>query len=216
MQNNREGLLIVISGPSGVGKGTICKIILERNKNAKLSVSATTRQKRQDDIEGVNYFFKTKEEFERMIENNEFLEYMQVFGMNYYGTPRAFVDEERRNGHDIILEIDVKGAKKVKELCPDAVLIFIAPPTMSDIKTRLLGRGTESQSVIERRFNEAFFEIGHMEQYDYIVVNDVIEKASKAILDIIEAEKCRTSRNDELVKRFKEVIESYDESSAGK
>ncbi|MBQ9832642.1 MAG: guanylate kinase, partial [Clostridia bacterium] len=136
MRNNREGLLIVISGPSGVGKGTVCKGLLENNKNFKVSVSATTREPRKDEIDGVNYFFKTKEEFERMIENNEFLEYMDVFGMNYYGTPRAYVEEELSAGNDIILEIDVKGAMRVKESFPDAVTVFIAPPSMSTLKTR--------------------------------------------------------------------------------
>ena len=125
MQKSRNGLLLVISGPSGVGKGTICDGILDRSPNARLSISATTRPMRQNEIDGVDYFFKSYEEFDRMIKNNEFLEYMHVFGTNYYGTPKAYVEDERRQGHDIILEIDVQGAMKVKEVCPDAICILL-------------------------------------------------------------------------------------------
>lgn len=132
MDNDKKGLLFVISGPSGVGKGTICKKLLERRKELKLSVSVTTRAPRPGEIEGVNYFFRSEEQFQDMIARDEFLEYMCVFGKNHYGTPKAYVAEQRAQGNDVILEIDVNGALNVKKRCPDAVMIFIAPPQHGD------------------------------------------------------------------------------------
>ena len=214
MQKSRNGLLLVISGPSGVGKGTICDGILDRSPNARLSISATTRPMRQNEIDGVDYFFKSYEEFDRMIKNNEFLEYMHVFGTNYYGTPKAYVEDERRQGHDIILEIDVQGAMKVKEVCPDAICIFIAPPSMSDIKTRLIGRGTESDAALERRYSVAFEEMKSMDRYDYVVVNDIIDKAVSTVCNIIDAERCRMARNGELLEKFRKELKGNDELSA--
>ncbi len=202
MRNNREGLLIVISGPSGVGKGTVCKCLLDNNKNFKVSVSATTRAPRKDEIDGVNYFFKTREEFEKMIENNEFLEYMDVFGTNYYGTPRAYVEEELKAGNDIILEIDVQGAMRVKETFPDAVTVFIAPPSMSTLKTRLIGRGTESQESVDKRFAQAFEELKYIPRYDYVVVNSVLLKAVADVEAIIKSEHLRVFRNSEITKKI--------------
>ena len=206
MYRNRNGLLLVVSGPSGVGKGTVCKALLERLETMRISISATTRPRRVNEIDGVNYFFKTQEEFEAMIDHGEFLEYIQVFGLNYYGTPKAYVEVERRNGHDILLEIDVKGAMKVKEVCPDAVTVFIAPPTMSDLKTRLYGRGTENEAAIERRYKEAFAEIQYLPKYDYVVVNDIVDRAAKNICDIIEAEKSSIKRNSELIAKYSEEM----------
>lgn len=194
MKDSRRGLLLVISGPSGVGKGTVNKGLLSRNPNMKMSVSATTRAKRPGEVEGVSYFFKTREEFEKMIKLDAFLEYMDVFGANYYGTPRAYVDEELASGNDIILEIDVKGAMNVKRMCPEAVLIFIAPPSMSELKTRLIGRATETPDAVERRFQTAFEEMKRIEQYDYVVVNDVLDKAITNVESIITAERLKTSR----------------------
>ena len=144
MNQSREGLLLVVSGPAGVGKGTLDKALLERHQDMKLSVSATTRAPRPGEIDGVHYFFKTEEEFKAMIERNEFLEYMHVFQTNYYGTPRSFVEEQLSRGIDVILEIDVQGAMKVKKAFPNAVMIFIAPPSMAELKSRLLGRITET------------------------------------------------------------------------
>ena len=210
MNTTRQGLLIVISGPSGVGKGTVTKEFLSRNTNAELSVSATTRARRPQEIEGVNYFFKTQEEFKRMIDNDEFLEYMQVFGMNFYGTPRAFVEEKLAQGRDIVLEIDVNGAMKVKKAYPEAVTIFIAPPTMSDIKSRLYGRGTENDSAIDRRYREAFEEMQYIRKYDYVVVNDIIDRAVKAVCSIAEAEKSKVSRNNDLIQYYDEELKSND------
>ncbi len=194
MKDSRRGLLLVISGPSGVGKGTVNKGLMSRNPNMKMSVSATTRAKRPGEVEGVSYFFKTREEFEKMIKLDAFLEYMDVFGANYYGTPRAYVDEELASGNDIILEIDVKGAMNVKRMCPDAVMIFIAPPSMSELKTRLIGRATETPDAVERRFQTAFEEMKRIPQYDYVVVNDVLDKAITNVESIITAERLKTSR----------------------
>lgn len=196
--NEEKGVLIVLSGPSGVGKGTVCKELLARNPQVKLSVSATTRAPRPGEVEGVSYFFKTREEFERMIAAGEFLEYMDVFGMNYYGTPRAYVEQQLAAGNDIVLEIDVKGAMNVKRLCPEAVLVFIAPPSMETLKKRLVGRGTETAEAVERRTQEAFAEMKLLPEYDYAVVNDVLEDAVCSVETIIKAERLRVCRRADL------------------
>lgn len=196
--NEGKGVLIVLSGPSGVGKGTVCKELLARNPQVKLSVSATTRAPRPGEVEGVSYFFKTREEFERMIAAGEFLEYMDVFGMNYYGTPRAYVEQQLAAGNDIVLEIDVKGAMNVKRLCPEAVLVFIAPPSMDTLKKRLVGRGTETAEAVERRTQEAFAEMKLLPEYDYAVVNDVLEDAVCSVETIIKAERLRVCRRTDL------------------
>lgn len=201
MQN--KGLLLVMSGPSGVGKGTVCGKLLERNPQIKLSVSVTTRSPRPGEVEGVSYFYRTEEEFARMIENDEFLEYMNVFGKNHYGTPKAFVENQRLAGNDILLEIDVKGALKVKEKCPDAVMIFIAPPSMEILRNRLTGRGTECQEVIERRLAEASCELCRLDEYGYVVVNNDLETAVNHVESIICAEKLRVINNSELVQQLK-------------
>ena len=201
-QHHRKGLLLVVSGPAGVGKGTIDRVLLERNTNMRLSVSATTRAPRPGEIDGVNYFFISEDKFKEMVENNEFLEYMHVFNLHYYGTPRSFVEEEIAMGHDVLLEIDVQGAMRVREAYPGAVLVFIAPPSMGKLKSRLVGRGTETPEVIERRFQTAFSELEYMKKYDYIVVNDVLDVAISHMEHIIDAEKCRSERNDELVNKL--------------
>ncbi len=206
MKRRKEGILLVVSGPSGVGKGTVNEQLIKRNEDMKYSVSATTRDKRPGEIEGVHYYFKSREEFEGMIERNEFLEHMCVFGMNYYGTPRAYVEEELASGKDVILEIDVQGGMRIKEVCPDAVLIFIAPPSMGELKSRLIGRGTESPEVVERRIETALEEVKALPNYDYIIVNDIIEMAVHDIEDIISAEKSSMKRNKPLVDKLLEEI----------
>ena len=168
----------------------------------RLSVSATTRAPRPGEIDGVHYFFISDDKFKEMVENNEFLEYMHVFNLHYYGTPRSFVEEEIAMGHDVLLEIDVQGAMRVREAYPGAVLVFIAPPSMGKLKSRLVGRGTETPEVIERRFQTAFSELEYMKKYDYIVVNDVLDVAISHMEHIIDAEKCRSERNDELVNKL--------------
>lgn len=205
MENNTKGVLIVLSGPSGVGKGTVCKELLARNPQVKLSVSATTRAPRPGEVEGVSYFYKTKEEFERMIEAGEFLEYMDVFGMNYYGTPRAYVEEQLALGNDILLEIDVKGAMNVKRIEPEAVLVFIAPPSMETLKARLVGRGTETEEAIARRTAEAVAEMQLLPKYDYMIVNDVLTDAVNEVETVLAAERLRVSRRTDLANFCKEA-----------
>lgn len=203
MDNDKKGLLFVISGPSGVGKGTICKKLLERRKDLKLSVSVTTRAPRPGEIEGVNYFFRSEEQFQDMIERDEFLEYMCVFGKNHYGTPKAYVAEQRAQGNDVILEIDVNGALNVKKRCPDAVMIFIAPPSMETLKKRLVGRGTETEEAVERRLAEAVKELAAAGEYDYIVVNDSLDKAVKDTESILVSERLHVSNNPKLINILK-------------
>jgi guanylate kinase len=205
MKEQRNGLLLVVSGPAGVGKGTLDKALMERNNRIKMSVSATTRAPRPGEVEGVHYFFKTEEEFKAMVDRGEFLEYMHVFGSNYYGTPRSFVEQHLANGYDVILEIDVQGAMKVKQAFPDAVLIFITAPSMSEIKSRLIGRGTESMEQVEKRFATAFEEVKMIPRYDYVIVNDVVDKAVHHMAAILEAERCRVSRSSDLIESFMEI-----------
>ena len=198
MKEQRNGLLLVVSGPSGVGKGTLVKALMDRNSKIKMSVSATTREPRPGEIEGVHYFFKTEEEFKEMVDRGEFLEYIHVFGSKYYGTPRSFVEQHLASGYDVILEIDVQGAMKVKQAFPDAVLMFITAPSMSEIKSRLIGRGTETMEQVEKRFATAFEEIKMIPQYDYVIINDVVDVAVHHMEAILEAERCRTSRSNYL------------------
>ena len=203
MTQNRKGLLLVISGPAGVGKGTINLSLISRNSDIRMSVSATTRQPRPGEIDGVHYFFKTEEEFQKMIESGAFLEYMRVFNTHYYGTPKSFVEQELAEGRSVILEIDVQGAMRVKAAYPDAVLIFIAPPSMSELKSRLIHRGTESSEAIERRFETAYHEMELVDRYDYVVVNDILDLAIARTEDIIVAERCKVSRNSELIEKLR-------------
>ena len=201
----RSGLLMVVSGPSGVGKGTVCRELIARHPEVRLSVSATTRSKRAGEEEGVSYFFVTKEKFESMIEQNELIEYAKLFNNNYYGTPRSFVEREIAAGHDIVLEIDYHGALNVKKTYPEAVLIFVAPPELSALKERLLARHSESAASMEERLSIALEEISKVKLYDYVVVNDSVEKAVACFEAILSAEKHRVCRNLNLLDTFKEV-----------
>lgn len=189
-----SGLLIVISGPSAAGKGTICRELLKNYKdNFELSISATTRKPREGEVEGVNYFFKDKDEFARMVENGEFIEYARVYD-NYYGTPKKYVLEKLDAGKNVILEIDVQGAMKVRETIKDGIYIFIMPPSMEELRRRIVGRGTETAQDIDKRMSNAYDEICHVAAYDYVVVNDDIKKAADKINCILIAEKCRFKR----------------------
>ena len=190
---NQKGLLIVLSGPSGVGKGTVCSSLRQEQEDIIYSVSATTRNPRAGELDGSNYFFKTKEEFEKMIQNNELLEWAEYVG-NYYGTPRAFVEETLNKGKDIILEIEVQGALKVKETYPDGIFVFLMPPSFEELKNRIIHRGTENPESLLNRMNVAREELQMMRHYDYAVVNDEVEKAVKRIQSIIEAERLRKER----------------------
>ena len=189
----QKGLLVVISGPSGAGKGTICKALVERNKTVKLSVSCTTRKPRLNEKDGINYYFITEEKFEGMVKNDEFLEYANVYG-NFYGTPRYRIEDLLNKGIDVILEIDIQGALKVNEKFSEGVFIFILPPSMSELKARIKKRGSETEESLVRRFTSAFKEINYVSRYKYVVTNDKVEYAVKKVESIIIAEKCRVDR----------------------
>jgi len=179
------GRLFVISGSSGVGKGTVIKEFLNKHPNFKLSISCTTRGKREGEIEGINYFFLSQEEFKECVENNEFLEWAEFSG-NCYGTKKAFVEKCLSQGENLILEIDTKGALNVKKLMPEATLIFIAPPSTEELEARLRGRHTETEEAIQKRLASIKSEIENSKHYDYIVVNDTVENAVKQIEEITE------------------------------
>lgn len=185
----RKGTLMVVSGPAGVGKGTIVKLACEKAAGQiHLSVSATTRNPRPIDREGETYYFKTKEEFLRMVEENEILEWAEYVG-NYYGTPRKPVEDALQKGLDVILEIEVQGAMQIKKNFPEAVLTFVAPPSTEELESRLRGRGTETEEQIQSRLETAKGELSRMNEYDYIVVNDKIEQASEDLITILRAQK---------------------------
>jgi len=191
--DKKEGLLIIISGPSGAGKGTVVNSFI-KDENYSLSISATTRKPRETEKEGVNYFFKTEEEFQKMVENNEFLEYAKFCG-NYYGTPISYVKEKLKNGINVILEIEVQGALQVKNIFQDAILIFLTPPSMCELKKRICKRATETEENINMRIKRAAEEFEIIDKYDYIVINKTIENAANDINHIIKAEEMKASRN---------------------
>lgn len=200
----KKGLLVVISGPSGAGKGTICKALLDKN-DFWISVSATTRDPRKGEVNGVNYYFLTKEDFKDRIENDDFLEYAEVYG-NYYGTPRSEVLKAINKGEDVILEIDIQGALRVKETYPEGVFIFILPPSMEELKNRIINRGSETPESLVTRFKSAYKEINYVSKYNYAVINDTVDEAVKKIESILIAERCRVDRVKDKILDSKEVI----------
>jgi len=183
-----RGILYILSGPSGVGKGTICRILVANREDLSVSISATTRAPREEDTDGVTYFFKSKAEFESMIKNDKFLEWA-VYNDNYYGTPVDAVNKKLERGEDVILEIEVQGALKVMEKCKDAVSIFIAPPVEEALYQRLKNRGSETEEQIKKRLKAAKDELSQKEKYDYIVVNDDLETAVCEIENIMKTQK---------------------------
>ena len=195
----QKGLLIVISGPSGCGKGTICKELRRQHPEIKVSVSATTREIRSGETDGKDYFFISKEEFERHIEEGEFLEYARIYSGNYYGTPKKYVRDTLLSGNDLILEIDIQGALQVKEKFEEGVFIFLVPPSMEELHRRLVQRGRETPELIMERFKAAYEEMNFINRYNYVVTNDKVDEAIRKIEAIIAAEKCRVIRNDALL-----------------
>ena len=187
IKTKSKGNLIVISGPSGAGKGTIINKLKEINKNIWLSVSATTRPIRSNDIENVTYFFYSKEEFEEKINNDEFLEYA-IYSDNYYGTPKSEINKKLDEGIDVILEIEIQGALQIKELVKDAIFIFVMPPSMDILKNRLVNRGTDSEEKILKRFKRAYTEINEVTKYNYVVINDDLERAIAEVESITRKE----------------------------
>ncbi|NME49825.1 guanylate kinase [Enterococcus cecorum] len=199
-----RGLLIVLSGPSGVGKGTVRKAIFESSDNDfQYSISMTTRNMRKGEEEGVDYFFRTKEEFEALIEAGEMLEYAEYVG-NYYGTPLSYVEETLAKGKDVFLEIEVQGARQVKEKVPDGVFIFLTPPDLEELRSRIVNRGTDHADVIDQRMKVAKEEIEMMALYDYAVVNDEVPKTVKRIKEIIASEHFRVDR---VIDKYRKMIE---------
>ena len=191
---NRQGILIVVSGFSGAGKGTIMKALTERYEGYALSVSATTRSPRPGEEDGKSYFFKSVEEFEQMIADGALIEYARYVS-NYYGTPRSYVEEQLAAGHDVILEIEIQGARKIKEQYPDAVLLFVTTNDAQTLKDRLTGRGTESEEVIRNRLLRAAQEAEGVDEYDYLLVNDQLEDAVDRLHNIIQSEHFAMRRN---------------------
>lgn len=198
----KPGLLIVVSGPAGVGKGSVLKRAMELTDNLSTSVSATSRKPRPGEIDGVHYFFRTREQFETMIREQRLVEWVEYCG-NYYGTPREYVTQELEKGRNIILEIDVKGSMKIREMFKDSILCFIVPPSFEELERRLRNRHTEDEETIQKRLSRALEEFQFIDRYDYIVLNDSIEEAARRFVSIVHAEQMRTFRNTELIDRLK-------------
>lgn len=198
IKENEQGILIVVSGPSGCGKSTLDQKLIESRNDTVMSISDTTRNPRGEEKDGVDYNFISTEEFEQKIKDNKYLEYAIVHSNKYYGTPKEHIVELLSKGKNIILEIDIEGARKVNEKRPDAVFIFIMPPSMEILKKRLIGRKTETKEQIVERFKTAYKEINEVSKYNYVIVNDDIEESLVKMNSIIECEKCRVDRIEEV------------------
>ncbi len=206
----KRGVLVIVSGFSGAGKGTVMKGLMSKYDNYALSISATTRKPREGEVHGEHYFFKTVEEFEKMIENNELIEYASYVN-NYYGTPREYVESQLEAGKDVILEIELQGAMKVKEQIKDVVLIFITPPNAAELKSRLVGRGTEDMDTINARLSRAVEESVFMDKYDYLLINDELEVCIDELHNVIQSEHSRVNRNAETISIIKEDLKVFSE-----
>ncbi len=198
-----KGLLIVVSGPSGTGKGTVCTELLTQTPDLAYSISATTRKPRTGEIDGQNYYFLNKATFEKMIGDGGFLEYANVYG-NYYGTPLGKIEERLAAGEDILLEIDTQGALNVMKKCPEVLFIFLLPPSIGELERRIRGRGSETEDSLGKRLGAAKAEIAIGKKYDYIVVNDTVKNAVKHIKSIMIAEHCRVSRNEDKIEELEQ------------
>lgn len=197
----RKGLLILISGPSGTGKGTVCDLLRQKHPEISYSISATTRQPRPGEQDGVNYYFYTKEKFQEMIDQGQLLEWAEVYG-NFYGTPKQKVLDRLEAGEDILLEIDTQGALNVMKVMPEGLFIFLLPPSLEELAARLKGRGTETEESLHRRLGAAVDEIKLATKYRYVVVNDKVEDAQETIAKIIEAEHHRSDLNESLLTKL--------------
>ena len=207
IKSKENGLLIVVSGPSGSGKSTLDNMLIKKRKNMVMSVSDTTRKIRPGEKEGTDYNYITTEEFEKNIKNDKYLEYASVYTGTYYGTPENFVNKMLENGKDVILEIDIEGARKVKEKRKDAIFIFIMPPSMKILKERLVSRKTETKDQVIERFKTAYKEINEFNKYNYVIVSDNLDEALLKMDAIITSEKCRVDRIEELdVGNAEEII----------
>ena len=200
-----RGILIVVSGFAGSGKGTLMKEIMEQYDNYALSISATTRKPRGTEKDGVEYFFKTTEEFEKMIAQGELIEYANYVG-NYYGTPRNYVEEQLAAGKDVILEIEIQGALKVKKQFPETLLLFVTPPNAEVLRARLIGRGTETEEVIAKRMKRAAEEAEGVSSYDYLLINDDLQTCVSQMHNIIQSEHYRTNRNVEFISQIEQQL----------
>ncbi len=205
---NRRGILVVVSGFSGVGKGTLMRCLTERYGYYALSISATTRAPRENEEDGREYFFKTKEEFEELIAQDRLIEYACYCG-NYYGTPRDYVEDQMDQGRDVILEIELQGALKIKEKYPDALLLFVMPPNAETLAERLKGRGTETQEVIRERLQRAVEESDGVEEYDYMIINDDLEKSVEEVHNLIDSQHNKISRNLDFVEQIRKEIKVF-------
>ena len=205
-----RGILIIVSGFSGAGKGTVMKKLMSEYDNYALSISATTRSPRPGEQDGREYFFKTVAEFETMIENNQLIEYAKYVG-NYYGTPKEYVEKMLDEGKDVILEIEMQGTMKVKEMMPETVLVFIAPPTAEELKKRLEGRGTEDSETIKARLKRASEEVVYMDKYDYLLINDKLDECVENLHKIVQMEHSKVSRNINKINFFREDLKIFSE-----
>lgn len=206
---NDEGRLLILSGFAGSGKGTVMNALLERYPSEfALSISATTRAPRSYETDGVQYFFKTRDEFLEMIGQGQLLEYAEYVG-NFYGTPKDYVEDKLRSGQSVFLEIERQGALKIKKDFPDALLIFLLPPSIQELENRLIGRGTETPDVIRKRMTQASEEISYISEYDYVIINEDVEESMKQIRQIVDTEKCRSNRNQTMIQELKTQLDEY-------
>ncbi|MBQ7920279.1 MAG: guanylate kinase [Lachnospiraceae bacterium] len=205
---NNKGILTVVSGFSGAGKGTVMKKLMENYDNYALSISMTTRAPRTGETHGKEYFFSTREEFEQKIEAGQLLEYA-CYCDNYYGTPREYVEEQLAAGKDVILEIEIQGALKIKQQCPDCLLLFVTPPSAKELEKRLVGRGTETMEVISKRLSRATEESEGIEAYDYIVINDDLEACVKELHSIVQNAHNTVERRAEFIKEIREELKQF-------
>ena len=208
-----KGLLVVVSGFSGAGKGTLMKNLLAKYNNYALSVSCTTRKPREGELDGREYFFKTKEEFEEMISKDELVEYARYVD-NYYGTPKEFVRSQLDAGKDVLLEIEIQGALKIKDKFPEAVLVFITPPSGEELKSRLIGRGTESPEVVEKRLQRAVQESEGVEAYDYILINDDIDTCTEKLHNLIRAQHERAAQHIDIIENVRKDLRRIEDVTA--